>query len=74
MIIIATDDQIWRPGCYGANGFETPNIDKMAKDGIRFTDFLRISGNMRASRASSMTGAIQVELVFTAKSLECKST
>ena len=40
VIIIFTDDQGYGDlGCYGAKGFETPNIDKMAKDGIRFTDF-----------------------------------
>ena len=40
IIIIFTDDQGYGDvGCYGADGFETPNLDQMAKDGIRFTDF-----------------------------------
>ena len=40
IIIIFTDDQGYGDlGCYGAKGFETPNIDAMAKDGIKFTDF-----------------------------------
>ena len=40
IIIIFTDDQGYGDlGCYGAEGFETPNIDKMAEEGILFTDF-----------------------------------
>ena len=40
IIIIFTDDQGYGDvGCYGAVGFETPNLDAMAEDGIRFTDF-----------------------------------
>ena len=35
IIIIFTDDQGYGDlGCYGAQGFETPNIDAMAKDGV----------------------------------------
>ena len=57
-IIIFTDDQGYGDlGCYGANGFETPNIDKMAKDGIRFTDFYVSQAICSASRASLMTGS-----------------
>ena len=58
VIIIFTDDQGYGDlGCYGANGFETPNIDKMAKDGIRFTDFYVSQAICSASRASLMTGS-----------------
>ena len=40
IIIIFTDDQGYGDlGCYGAEGFETPNIDKMAEEGLLFTDF-----------------------------------
>jgi arylsulfatase len=40
IIIIFTDDQGYGDvGCFGAEGFETPNLDAMAEDGIRFTDF-----------------------------------
>ena len=58
IIIIFTDDQGYGDlGCYGAEGFETPNIDAMAKDGIRFTDFYVSQAVCSASRASLMTGS-----------------
>ena len=37
---VFTDDQGYGDvGCYGAKGFRTPNLDRMAAEGIRFTDF-----------------------------------
>ena len=58
IIIIFTDDQGYSDvGCYGADGFETPNLDQMAKDGIRFTDFNVSQAVCSASRASLMTGS-----------------
>ena len=58
IVIIFTDDQGYGDlGCYGAKGFETPNIDAMAKDGIKFTDFYVSQAICSASRASLMTGS-----------------
>ena len=38
-VIILTDDQGYADvGCFGAKGFTTPNLDQMAKEGMRFTD------------------------------------
>ncbi|HEV3440396.1 MAG TPA: sulfatase-like hydrolase/transferase [Gemmata sp.] len=38
IVLIFTDDQGYGDvGCYGAKGFETPNLDKLAKQGVRFT-------------------------------------
>ena len=40
VVIIFTDDQGYADvGCYGAVGFETPNLDRMAREGRRFTNF-----------------------------------
>ena len=40
LIVILTDDQGYSDvGCFGAKGFSTPNLDQMAKKGVRFTDF-----------------------------------
>ena len=58
IIIIFTDDQGYGDlGCYGAKGFETPNIDAMAEDGMLFTDFYVSQAVCSASRASLMTGS-----------------
>ncbi|WP_430937118.1 sulfatase family protein [Saccharicrinis sp. 156] len=39
-IIIFTDDQGYQDlGCYGSPNIKTPQIDKMAKEGMRFTNF-----------------------------------
>ena len=58
VIIIFTDDQGYGGlGCYGAEGFETPNIDSMAKEGMLFTDFYVSQAICSASRASLMTGS-----------------
>jgi arylsulfatase len=56
-VIIFTDDQGYADvGCYGAKGFKTPNLDKMAKDGVRFSDFYVSQAVCSASRAALMTG------------------
>src|SRR5579864_8812327 len=56
-VIIFTDDQGYQDvGCYGAKGFETPNLDRMAREGIRFTDFYVGQPVCTASRAALMTG------------------
>lgn len=40
VIIILIDDEGYGDvGAYGATGFQTPNIDKLASKGMRFTNF-----------------------------------
>lgn len=56
-IIIFTDDQGYADvGVYGAKGFETPNLDRMAREGMRFTDFYVAASVCTPSRAALMTG------------------
>ncbi len=56
-VIIFTDDQGYADlGCYGARGYETPVIDRMAKEGMRFTDFYVAQAVCSASRAALLTG------------------
>ncbi|MBI4889112.1 MAG: sulfatase [Acidobacteria bacterium] len=43
-------------GCYGSSLQRTPNIDRMAREGMRFTDVYAASGVCTPSRASLMTG------------------
>ncbi len=57
VVIIFTDDQGYADvGCYGAAGFETPNLDKLATEGMRFTDFYASQAVCSASRSSLLTG------------------
>jgi len=43
-------------GCYGSKVHRTPHIDRMAAEGMRFTDFYVTSGVCTPSRSSIMTG------------------
>ena len=57
IIIILTDDQgSIDAGCYGAKDLETPNIDKIAERGIRFTQFYAAAPVCSPSRAGLLTG------------------
>ena len=57
IVIVYTDDQGWQDvGVYGAVDFSTPNIDRLASEGIRFTDFYVSQPVCSASRASLLTG------------------
>ncbi|QZT38405.1 sulfatase [Halosquirtibacter xylanolyticus] len=57
VIIIFTDDQGYQDlGCYGSEKIKTPNIDKLANNGIRFTDFYVSNSVCSPSRASLLTG------------------
>ncbi|MCA8995997.1 MAG: sulfatase [Planctomycetaceae bacterium] len=57
VIIIFTDDQGYGDiGCFGAEGYETPNLDRMAAEGRKFTSFYVSQAVCGASRASLLTG------------------
>jgi arylsulfatase A-like enzyme len=56
-VVIFTDDQGYGDlGCYGAKGFATPNIDRLAREGMRFTSFCVAQAVCSASRAALLTG------------------
>ncbi|AMV29587.1 Arylsulfatase [Gemmata sp. SH-PL17] len=57
IVLVFTDDQGYGDvGCFGAKDFVTPNIDKLAKQGTKFTDFHVSQPVCSASRASLLTG------------------
>jgi len=56
-VVILTDDQGYQDvGCFGAPHIETPNLDRMAAEGMRFTDFYAAAASCTPSRAALMTG------------------
>lgn len=45
-------------GCFGATDIKTPNIDRMANEGIKFTEFYSASPVSSPSRAALLTGRV----------------
>ena len=57
IVLIFIDDMGYADvGCFGATGFETPNIDRLAEQGMRFTSFYVAQAVCSASRAALLTG------------------
>jgi arylsulfatase A-like enzyme len=57
VVIVYADDLGYGDlGCYGAKGWATPNLDRMAKEGVRLTDFYAAQPVCSASRAALLTG------------------
>lgn len=57
IILLLTDDQGYADvGVYGATGFETPTLDKLATEGVRFTQYYAAQPYCSASRAGLLTG------------------
>lgn len=57
IIVIFADDQGYQDlGVFGSPNIKTPNIDRMAKEGMRFTDFYSAASVCTPSRAALMTG------------------
>lgn len=66
IIFILTDDLGWRDlGCYGNPFNETPNVDALAKSGIRFTQAYAASPVCSPSRAAMLTGKHPARLKIT---------
>lgn len=56
-VIIFADDQGYGDlGCFGSTKIKTPNIDRLAKEGRRFTNFMVASPVCTPSRAALLTG------------------
>src|SRR5947209_19413226 len=57
VVIVYVDDMGYADaGCYGNKLIRTPNIDKLAADGVRFTDFYAAQAVCPASRTALLTG------------------
>lgn len=59
IIILADDLGYGGLGCYGDSSLSTPNIDELARYGIRFTDFHSNAPVCSPTRAALLTGNYQ---------------
>lgn len=57
IVLIFADDLAYADvGCFGARDLRTPNIDSLAREGVRFTDFYVAQPVCSASRAALLSG------------------
>jgi arylsulfatase A-like enzyme len=66
IIIILADDLGWTDlSCYGSTFYETPNLDQLAANGIRFTQSYATSPVCSPTRSSIMTGKYPIKTGLT---------
>ena len=66
VVIFLVDDLGWRDvGCYGSSFYETPNIDRFAENGVRFTQAYAACHVCSPTRASILTGKYPARLKLT---------
>jgi arylsulfatase A-like enzyme len=58
LLIMSDNHSAWQLGCYGNPDIYSPNIDKLAKDGMRFTRAMSCNPVCSPTRASILTGLI----------------
>ena len=57
IVFILADDLGWTDlGCQGSKYYRTPNIDRMAEEGMRFTNGYSCGPNCQPTRAALMSG------------------
>ncbi|HYW46451.1 MAG TPA: sulfatase [Bryobacteraceae bacterium] len=65
-LFILIDDMGWRDlGCYGSSFYETPNIDRFARQSVRFTNAYAACPVCSPTRASILTGRYPARLHLT---------
>ena len=66
IVFILIDDLGWRDlSCYGSGYYRTPNIDRLADQGVKFTDAYAACPVCSPTRASIMTGKYPATLNLT---------
>ena len=56
VLIYADDLGFGDVGCYGATSFQTPNVDRLAREGLKFTDAHAPAATCTPSRYAMLTG------------------
>jgi len=66
VVLVLVDDLGWTDfACYGSDFYETPNIDQLARDGMRFTQSYSACTVCSPTRASLLTGKYPARLHIT---------
>lgn len=66
VVFFLVDDLGWRDvGCYGSSFYETPNIDRFATEGVRFTDAYAACHVCSPTRASILSGKYPATIKLT---------
>lgn len=66
VVFVLIDDLGWRDlGCYGSTFYDTPNIDRLARQGTCFTDAYACCHVCSPSRAAVLTGKYPARLMLT---------
>ncbi len=66
IVLILIDDLGWKDlGCYGSTYYHTPNIDKLASQGVRFTNGYAACAVCSPTRAALLTGKHPARLLLT---------
>ena len=66
IVLFLIDDLGWRDlGCQGSTFYQTPNIDRLAREGARFTDAYAACAVCSPTRAAILTGKYPARLLLT---------
>ena len=66
LIVLLADDMGYQdPSCFGGTAVKTPNIDRIAADGIKFSNFYAASAVCSPTRASILTGRYPIRYGIT---------
>ncbi|TWT65270.1 sulfatase [Allorhodopirellula solitaria] len=66
VIVVLIDDLGWKDvGCNGSEYYQTPNIDRLASQGMRFTDGYAACNVCSPSRAAILSGKCPARLMLT---------
>jgi arylsulfatase A-like enzyme len=66
VVVFLIDDMGWTDlGCYGSDLYETPHIDRLAKDGMKFTNAYAACTVCSPTRAALLTGKYPARLHIT---------
>lgn len=66
IVLVLADDFGWKDlGCYGSDFYQTPNLDQLARDGMKFTQAYSACNVCSPTRAAILTGKYPARLHVT---------